>query len=173
MLAETVDRWLFWSFFFITTLSTLLFLVILPYSHRGKFFWELGKVFPTFFTPDKDYSQTPLQGWRHVVKTSLWIAPICCQLMHLWRDAIWFPHGVLERRVVHKVHTSAAWPHLHFYGLSIFPRDLDRRIDIACAFTESEISAKLNAFGIAKLWISIIRKHFYPVKIFRIFTLIF
>jgi len=38
MLAETVDRWLFWSFFFITTLSTLLFLVILPYSHRGKFF---------------------------------------------------------------------------------------------------------------------------------------
>ena len=38
LLAETVDRWLFWSFFFITTVSTLLFLVILPYSHRGKFF---------------------------------------------------------------------------------------------------------------------------------------
>ena len=38
MLAETVDRWLFWSFFLITTVSTLLFLVILPYSHRGKFF---------------------------------------------------------------------------------------------------------------------------------------
>ena len=38
MLAETVDCWLFWSFFFITTISTLLFLVILPYSHRGKFF---------------------------------------------------------------------------------------------------------------------------------------
>ena len=38
MLAETVDRWLFWTFFFITTVSTLLFLVILPYSHRGKFF---------------------------------------------------------------------------------------------------------------------------------------
>ena len=31
LLAETVDRWLFWSFFFITTVSTLLFLVILPY----------------------------------------------------------------------------------------------------------------------------------------------
>jgi len=38
MLAETVDRWLFWTFFLITTISTLLFLVILPYSHRGKFF---------------------------------------------------------------------------------------------------------------------------------------
>ena len=38
MLAETVDRWLFWSFFFITTVSTVLFLVILPYTHRGKFF---------------------------------------------------------------------------------------------------------------------------------------
>ena len=38
MLAETIDRWLFWTFFFITTVSTLLFLVILPYSHRGKFF---------------------------------------------------------------------------------------------------------------------------------------
>eukprot|EP00090_Calanus_glacialis_P013356 TRINITY_DN21999_c0_g1_i1.p1 TRINITY_DN21999_c0_g1~~TRINITY_DN21999_c0_g1_i1.p1 ORF type:complete len:548 (-),score=90.05 TRINITY_DN21999_c0_g1_i1:452-2095(-) len=38
MLAETVDCWLFWSFFFITTISTLLFLVILPYNHRGKFF---------------------------------------------------------------------------------------------------------------------------------------
>jgi hypothetical protein len=38
MLAETVDRWLFWTFFLITTVSTLLFLVILPYSHRGKFF---------------------------------------------------------------------------------------------------------------------------------------
>lgn len=38
MLAETVDRWLFWMFFLITTISTLLFLVILPYSHRGKFF---------------------------------------------------------------------------------------------------------------------------------------
>ena len=38
LLAETVDRWLFWSFFLITTVSTLLFLVILPYSHRGKFF---------------------------------------------------------------------------------------------------------------------------------------
>ena len=31
MLAETVDRWLFWTFFLITTISTLLFLVILPY----------------------------------------------------------------------------------------------------------------------------------------------
>ena len=31
MLAETVDRWLFWTFFLITTVSTLLFLVILPY----------------------------------------------------------------------------------------------------------------------------------------------
>ena len=39
LLAETVDRWLFWSFFLITTVSTLLFLVILPYNHRGKFFW--------------------------------------------------------------------------------------------------------------------------------------
>jgi hypothetical protein len=38
MLAETVDRWLFWIFFFITTVSTMLFLVILPYSNRGKFF---------------------------------------------------------------------------------------------------------------------------------------
>jgi hypothetical protein len=38
MLAETVDSWLFWSFFLITTISTLLFLVVLPYSHRGKFF---------------------------------------------------------------------------------------------------------------------------------------
>ena len=38
MLAEAVDRWLFWSFLLITTVSTLLFLVILPFLHRGKFF---------------------------------------------------------------------------------------------------------------------------------------
>ena len=38
MLAEAVDRWLFWSFLLITTVSTLLFLVILPFCHRGKFF---------------------------------------------------------------------------------------------------------------------------------------
>ena len=38
MLAEQVDRVLFWSFLFITTVSTLLFLVILPFYHRGKFF---------------------------------------------------------------------------------------------------------------------------------------
>ena len=38
MLAEAVDRWLFWSFLLITTVSTLLFLVILPFWHRGKFF---------------------------------------------------------------------------------------------------------------------------------------
>ena len=38
MVAETVDRWLFWIFFFITTVMTLVFLVILPYSSRGKFF---------------------------------------------------------------------------------------------------------------------------------------
>ena len=38
MLAETIDRCLFWTFFIITGVSTLLFLVILPYSHRGKFF---------------------------------------------------------------------------------------------------------------------------------------
>ena len=38
MLAEAVDRVLFWSFLLITTVSTLLFLVILPFYHRGKFF---------------------------------------------------------------------------------------------------------------------------------------
>ena len=38
LLAETVDRWLFWGFFFVTTISTLIFLVILPYNKRGKFF---------------------------------------------------------------------------------------------------------------------------------------
>ena len=38
LLAETVDRWLFWGFFFVTTISTLIFLVILPYNQRGKFF---------------------------------------------------------------------------------------------------------------------------------------
>jgi hypothetical protein len=38
LLAETVDRWLFWGFFFITTISTLVFIVILPYNKRGKFF---------------------------------------------------------------------------------------------------------------------------------------
>jgi len=38
MLAEAVDRWLFWSFLLITTISTMLFLVILPFCHRGKFF---------------------------------------------------------------------------------------------------------------------------------------
>ena len=40
MLAEAVDRWLFWSFLLITTISTMLFLVILPFCHRGKFFWK-------------------------------------------------------------------------------------------------------------------------------------
>jgi len=38
MLAEIIDKWLFWSFFTITTLSTAIFIVILPYGKRGKFF---------------------------------------------------------------------------------------------------------------------------------------
>ena len=50
MLAETVDRWLFWTFFLITTISTLLFLVILPYrfsflaDSRQKFFFIVNKL---------------------------------------------------------------------------------------------------------------------------------
>ena len=38
MLAEIIDKWLFWGFFLITTLSTAIFIVILPYGKRGKFF---------------------------------------------------------------------------------------------------------------------------------------
>jgi len=38
LLAEIIDKWLFWSFFLITTLSTAIFIVILPYGKRGKFF---------------------------------------------------------------------------------------------------------------------------------------
>ena len=38
MLAEIIDKWLFWSFFLITSLSTAIFIVILPYGKRGKFF---------------------------------------------------------------------------------------------------------------------------------------
>jgi len=38
LLAEIIDRWLFWSFFCVTTISTAVFILVVPYSQRGKFF---------------------------------------------------------------------------------------------------------------------------------------
>ena len=47
LLAEIIDRWLFWGFFLITTISTAIFILILPYSKRGKFFWDI--IFKIFY----------------------------------------------------------------------------------------------------------------------------
>lgn len=40
---------------------------------------------------------------------------------------------------------TACWRHLHFYGLSIFPRDLDRNIDPTLEQLEVERRVRLRS----------------------------
>ena len=76
LLAEIIDKWLFWAFFIITTLSTAIFIVILPYGKRGKFFWKRTtnycELFETTFRSNLSFKGFPavyrITAYRYTVK---------------------------------------------------------------------------------------------------------
>ena len=133
MLAEAVDRWLFWSFLLITTVSTLLFLVILPFCHRGKFFWAFhgqdGRRkwrLVLVFTAGSGYKLSTLVLRRWCKKVFGPIATKQTQIFsNIWREC----SGEEEKEIIVQFNDSFT-----FFALSIYPRVLDRNLDIAVHF---------------------------------------